>query len=256
MSFLKSGRLEDALFLKSDRLENACRELFGLVRPRVFTDPTAGNGASIKTARDMGIEAYGLDQHSGFNILKHRILDVVGKQSDFVLSHPRYHDVIVDTGNVRGRQPRPDDLARCASKDDFVNKLLVALANQRAATRAGGHYGMIIGDVLLGGRYCNYSGALTERMPKEELDAVLLKPRQHFPRDADFDLGKIKVYPDCTFYGGLTQEFVVLWKKAGRHLRNRSASTQEEGLGKEIDRLKTAVAQLNSGKKPRSKTKP
>jgi hypothetical protein len=49
----------------------------------------------------MRIEAHGLDLHSGFNILKERILDVVGKpSSDLVLSHPPYHDIIVYSGNV------------------------------------------------------------------------------------------------------------------------------------------------------------
>jgi hypothetical protein len=33
----------------------------------------------------MGIEAHGLNVHSGFNILKRHILEVVGKPSDLVL---------------------------------------------------------------------------------------------------------------------------------------------------------------------------
>jgi hypothetical protein len=43
----------------------------------------------------MGIEAHGLDLRSGFNILKQRILDVVGKPPDLVLSYPPYHNIIV-----------------------------------------------------------------------------------------------------------------------------------------------------------------
>ena len=37
----------------------------------------------MQVAREMGIEAHGLDLHSGFNILKQSILEVVGKPSDF-----------------------------------------------------------------------------------------------------------------------------------------------------------------------------
>jgi hypothetical protein len=46
---------------------------------------------------------HGLDLHSGFNILKQRIPEVVGKPSDLVLSHPPYHNIIVYNGNVWGR---------------------------------------------------------------------------------------------------------------------------------------------------------
>lgn len=68
--------------------------LFETLHPQVFTDPTVGSGASVEVARELGIEAYGLDLHSGFNLLKQRILDVVGKPSDLVMSHPPYHNLI------------------------------------------------------------------------------------------------------------------------------------------------------------------
>ena len=65
------------------------------LRPQVFTDPMVGSGTSVEVAREIGIEAYGLDLHSGFNIL---------------------------------------DLSRCATEDEFLRKLRVALGNQRCAT--------------------------------------------------------------------------------------------------------------------------
>ena len=48
----------------------------------------------------MRIEAYGLDLRSGFNILKQRILEVVQKPLDLVLSRPPYHDMILYNGKV------------------------------------------------------------------------------------------------------------------------------------------------------------
>jgi hypothetical protein len=44
-----------------------------------------GSSTSAEVAREMGIETHGLNVHSGFNILKRRILDEVGKPSDLVL---------------------------------------------------------------------------------------------------------------------------------------------------------------------------
>jgi len=114
------------------------RHIFEFVHPRVFTDPMVGGGTSGEVAREMGIEAHGLDLHLGFNILKRRILDEVGKPSDLVLSHPPYHNMVVYSGNVWGREPHLDDLSRCASEDEFLDKLTIALKNQRHATRAGG----------------------------------------------------------------------------------------------------------------------
>jgi hypothetical protein len=136
------------------------REIFERLRPRVFTDPMVGGGTSVEVAREMRIEAHGLDLHSGFNILKRRILDEVGKQSDLVLSHPPYHNIIVYSGNVWGREPHPDDLSRCANEDEFLDKLTIALKNQRHATRAGGCYGVIIGDVRKDGVYSSYQADL------------------------------------------------------------------------------------------------
>ena len=109
------------------------QRLFQWLMPRVFTDPMVGSGTSVEVAREMGIEAYGLDLHSGFNILKDSILDVVGKRSDLVLSHPPYHNIIVYSGNVWGCEPHPDDLSRCESEEDFLGKLALALLNQRVA---------------------------------------------------------------------------------------------------------------------------
>jgi hypothetical protein len=68
------------------------KRLFEWLRPRVFTDPMVGSRTSVEVAREMEIEAYGLDLHSGFNILKTSILATMGKPSDLVLSHPPYHD--------------------------------------------------------------------------------------------------------------------------------------------------------------------
>jgi hypothetical protein len=64
-----------------------CREIFQRLRPRVLTDPMVGGGTSVEVAREMRIGARGPNMHSGSNILKQLIPDVVGKPSDLVLSH-------------------------------------------------------------------------------------------------------------------------------------------------------------------------
>ncbi len=136
-----------------------------------------GGGTSVEVAREMGIEAHGLDLHSGFNILKKRIIEAVGRPSDLVLSHPPYHNIVVYSGEVWGREGHPD-LSRCATEDEFLDELAIALKNQRHATRPGGYYEAIIGDMRRGGVYSRYQADLITRMPKTELQAVLIK-QQH-----------------------------------------------------------------------------
>jgi hypothetical protein len=61
------------------------------------------------------------------------------------------------------------------SSDEFLEKLTIAMKNQRYATRAGGYYGAIIGDVRRGGGYSSYQADLIVRMPRKELLTVLIK---------------------------------------------------------------------------------
>lgn len=114
------------------------KRIFECLRPLVFTDPMVGSGTSVEVARETGIEAHGLDLHSGFNILKHSILEVIGKPSDLVLSHPPYHNMIVYSGCVWGGEPHPGDLSRCATEEDFLEKL--RLASCREPTQGHGSW--------------------------------------------------------------------------------------------------------------------
>ena len=166
-----------------------------------------GSGTSVEVAREMGIEAYGLDLHSGFNILKHSILEVIGKPSDLVLAHPPYHNMIVYSGPVWGREPHPDDLSRCATEEEFLEKLQVAVRNQREATVVGGFCGIIIGDVRRGGRYSSYQAEIIARMPKTELRAVLIKAQHNVGSNA-IRYGHLQL-------PRIMHEYVILWERVG-----------------------------------------
>jgi hypothetical protein len=76
----------------------------------------------------------------------------------FDIGHDKYPP---DSGNVWGREPHPDDLPRGAAEDEFLDKLTLALRNQRHATRPGGYFGAIVGDVRRGGQYFSYQADLT-----------------------------------------------------------------------------------------------
>ncbi|MDP2000127.1 MAG: hypothetical protein Q8K22_11120 [Rhodoferax sp.] len=181
------------------------KDLFERLKPKTFVDPMVGSGTSVEVAQEMGIESYGLDLHQGFNILRHSILERVGKPVDMVLSHPPYGGMIVYSGEVWGDTAHPDDLSRCVDDEDFHTKLQLALMNQREATRPGGYYGTIIGDLRKDGRYCSYQAEALARMPSSELVAVLIKAQHN-------TLSERKSYGRMAL-PFINHEFVLLWER-------------------------------------------
>lgn len=181
------------------------RDLFLQVQPKVFIDPMVGSGTSVEVAKEMGIEAHGLDLHSGFNAINQSILEAVGKQGDLVVSHPPYGGMILYSGNVWGSQAHPDDLSQCVNDEDFHEKMHLVLLNQRHATKAGGYYGTLIGDWRRGGSYTSYQAEMLARMPKDEVAAVIIKAQHNCVSDAKA-YGRMKL-------PRIMHEYLILWQK-------------------------------------------
>lgn len=181
------------------------RDVFNFTKPKTFVDPMKGSGTSVEVAEEMGIEAYGFDLHEGFNILRNSILEAVGKETDLVLSHPPYHDMLKYSGAVWGNTPHPDDLSRCNSVDEFHEKLHQALLNQREATKPGGFYGMIMGDLRRNGKYYSFQAEQIARLPEDELATVLIKA-QHNCVSNHRNYSNIKM-------PRILHEYIVLWQK-------------------------------------------
>jgi hypothetical protein len=173
----------------------------------VFVDPMVGSGTSVEVATEMGLEAYWLDLHSGHNILRNSILQTVGKESDLVFSHPPYHTMVrySGPGGMWGTEAHPDDLSHCASDEDFMEKIQIALLNQREATKGGGLYGLLIGDLRSNGRYSSYQADCIARMPKSELASVVIKAQFNCVSDS-------KQYAKMR-HMRILHEYIILWCK-------------------------------------------
>lgn len=201
------------------------KELFTRIKPKVFTDPMCGSNTAIEVAREMDIEAYGFDLHSGFNILRDSILNKVGKPSDLVLSHSPYSGMVIYSNNQWGTEAHPDDLSRCKDDNDFHEKLQLALLNQREATKIGGYYGTIIGDWRRNGIYTSYQAECIARMPADELAAVIIKA-QHNTMSGRKSYGNLKLPL-------ITHEYILLWERKVRttfHLLSVIANEQAQRL--------------------------
>jgi hypothetical protein len=158
------------------------RDLFNCLKPSLVVDPCVGSGTSIEVAREMDIAAVGLDLHSGFNLLRDSILQAVGKEADLCVSHFPYGDMIQYSGVMYPGEHR-DDLSRCESVDDFLEKSHLALLNQRDATAPGGFYATIIGDHRNKGQYRSYQAEFIARMPASELRSVIVKAQHNCVSD-------------------------------------------------------------------------
>lgn len=180
------------------------KELFERLKPKLFVDPMVGSGTSVEVAREMGIEAYGLDLHTGFNAISNSILNTVGKPADLCVSHPPYGAMIIYSGNVWGSADA-NDLSRCSSDEEFHEKMQLVLLNQRDAVKGGGYYGTIIGDWRRGGVYTSYQAEMIARMPSDELAAVIIKAQHNCMSDRK-NYGSMKL-------PFILHEYILLWQK-------------------------------------------
>lgn len=182
------------------------KALFEQYKPSSFCDPFMGSGTSVEVAKEMGIKAFGLDLHQGFNALKHSIRDTIGQEVDFCHSHPAYGPMIRYSKDVWGNGvAHPDDLSECIDDDDFHEKLHMVLMNQREATKAGGYYGILIGDLRKEGRYVSYQAEAISRMPANELASVAIKT-QHNTMSGRNTYSNMKHF-------AIVHEYLILWQK-------------------------------------------
>ncbi|WP_273854239.1 DNA methylase N-4/N-6 [Guptibacillus spartinae] len=128
-------------------------ELLKHYQPKKFVEVFAGGGTGVDVAQSLGMDnSLHLDlnpKYGGWNALK----DDMPVGSDFVFSHPAYHDIIAYSGNAWGNEPHPDDLSRCASYEEFVKKLDHINAKIYSSLRNGGKHAILVGDVRRKGDY-------------------------------------------------------------------------------------------------------
>ncbi|MGP1715763.1 MAG: hypothetical protein ACTS9Y_01165 [Methylophilus sp.] len=181
-------------------------DLFNQYKPQSFVDPCCGSNTALDVAKEMKIPfAVGLDLHSGFNGLKDSILERVGRQVEMCFSHLPYHDVVKYSGNVWGNEAHPDDLSQCSSPEDFNEKAMVFMLNQREATLPGFWYGTLLGDQRKAGRYYAYTSELISRMPSNELASVIIKAQHNCVSDS-------RQYANMK-HPRIMHEYIVLWQK-------------------------------------------
>lgn len=204
LSFPERGKWGDARW-RGNMSGHVYRALFEFFRPGSFVDPMKGSGTSIEVAKELGIEAVGLDLHEGFDATRMSILEAVGRESDMVVSHPPYSTIIRYSGSQWGSEPVAGDLSHIEDYDEFIDALQAVVLNQREATRERGVYGTIVGDVRHKGNYYSIQADLLNRLPRNELRSVVIKAQWN-TTSASRDYGRLR-------YPWITHEYVLLWEK-------------------------------------------
>ena len=128
-------------------------DLLEYFQPEKFVEVFAGGGTGFDVARSMGYNnSIHLDLNGRFGTPFNALTDPLPTGSDFVFSHPPYHDIVQYSGNVWG-DSHPDDLSKCRSYVEFIHKLNIVNAKIFNSLVNGGRHATLVGDVRKNGVY-------------------------------------------------------------------------------------------------------
>lgn len=178
-------------------------------KPKLFVDVCEGSGTSGEVCQDMGIQYVGLDLHKGNDFTRDFVLSQLPRPADICFSHPPYANMIQYSGAVWGSNPIDGDTSLCGV-DEFLEKSQVMLLNQREATRDGGIYTTLIGDMRKNGDYRSFQADFIQMMPKSELLNVIIKV-QHNMMSSKTQYSGARFIP-------ITHEYLLIWKKTAKSL--------------------------------------
>lgn len=118
-------------------------------------DPMSGSGSSKAAADRLGVRSLLYDLNptpphgkGGWDALTHDVDD----SADLIFLHPPYHDIIQYSGHMWGG-PHPDDLSRCASYQEFMDKLNFVVRKLFLALRKDGRMAILVGDIRTKGSF-------------------------------------------------------------------------------------------------------
>lgn len=187
-------------------------------QPKLFVDVCEGSGTSGDVCLDMGVQYVGLDLHKGNDFTRDFVLSQLPRPADICFSHPPYGQMIQYSGAVWGNTPVAGDTSLCGV-DEFIEKSKVMLLNQREATRDGGIYATLIGDMRKNGEYRSFQSDFIQMMPKNELLNVVIKVQNNMVSNRTQYSGK---------FIPIEHEYLILWKKTAKSLYAVAWDTAKE----------------------------
>jgi len=207
----------------------------------LFVDACEGSGTSGDVCKELGCNYVGLDLYKGNDFTKDSILASLPREADTVFTHPPYAEMIQYSGKQWGNKLVQSDLSNPnISKAEFLEKSQLMLLNQRDATREGGLYSTLIGDMRKKGQFWSFQADYQNMMPKNELISVVIK-MQH------------NCMSDGRKYGGsfipILHEYLLIWKKRQASLFqiawNKAVETKRKIASTWRNAIRMALMKLN-----------
>ena len=150
-----------------------------------LSDFMVGSGTTEDVVRQRGLEGFFTDLSRGYDMLS---MDMPERPRN-IFWHPPYHDIIkysscmYDSQEVErkyGYNPEVDDLSRCASWEEFVQKMNHCMVKQFSALEKGGRMFVLMGDIKKRGVL--YS-MLSEIAKPGTLEQVIIKMQHNCVSD-------------------------------------------------------------------------
>lgn len=207
-------------------------DLINHFSPSLFVDVCEGSGTSGDVCREMGVPYVGLDLHKGNDFTKDYVLSQLPHPADLVFSHPPYHNMIKYSGNMYGNKALGADTSHCKSVDEFLEKSHVMLLNQREATKNGGVYATLIGDMRKSGTFRSFQADYIDMMPKDELLSVTIKIQHNCVSNGRQYSGS---------FIPIMHEYLLIWKKASQSLFAISMAKASEQAKKMASTWRVAI---------------
>lgn len=172
-------------------------------------DPMSGSCSSKAAADKFGVESalYDLNPapahgRGGWNALR----DDVDDDADLIFLHPPYHDIVLYSGRQWGETPHPDDLSRCDTYEEFIDRLNYVIKKLYMSLRRDGRMAILVGDIRQNGRFYSIQNDI---MTLGRMEAFISKGQ--FNCQSDNRTYKKPFIPIVT-------EYLILLKKEGRLL--------------------------------------
>lgn len=176
----------------------------------LFCDANEGSGTSRDVAKQIGCQYVGLDLMHGNDFTKDSILASLPRPAEMVFTHPPYAEMISYSGSQWGDKMLESDLSNPnLSKEAFLEKSQVMLMNQRDATKEGGLYATLIGDMRKKGQFWSFQADYQLMMPKSELISVAIKMQHNCMSNGRSYNGS---------FIPIMHEYLLIWKKASKSL--------------------------------------
>lgn len=167
--------------LRSESAALFLRQLLSVFKPRSVADPTEGSGTVGVICMERGINYYGLDLATGFDLVRVPLAAVLPTLVDLVFLHPPYYRVLPYSGVVWGALPDCRDLSHLRDWDRYLARLLRMIRNASTGVAPGGFLVLLLGDVRVGGHIYRPGQALASELGQHRTVEL---PRHHFDRRA------------------------------------------------------------------------